>query len=102
MIDLDTVSQERLMTTTRAIARWTRLSGTPDERAAADYVADELKAIGCEVRVLTHEAYISLPGRAALRVTAPAPREIACITHSMGVPTAPGGVSAPGTTMTES
>ena len=94
MIDLETVSQERLMTSTRAIARWTRLSGTPDERSAAEYVADELRTIGCDVRVLSHEAYISLPGPAALRVTAPETRDIPCITHSMGVSTTPDGVSA--------
>ena len=34
MIDFDAVSPDRLMETTRALARWTRLSGTAEERAA--------------------------------------------------------------------
>src|SRR5262249_53984152 len=38
--------------------------------------------------------YISLPGRATFRLTRPEPREIPCITHSMGVPTRPGGETA--------
>src|SRR5687768_10386244 len=94
-IDLELVSHERLMASTRAIAQWTRLSGTPDERAAADWVAAELRQIGYAVRVLGHDAYISLPGPATLRVTAPGSRDFPCITHSMGASTPPGGLDAP-------
>jgi len=94
VIDLNEVSQDTLMQFTHAIAQWTRLSGTPDERAAAEYVAAEMRAMGYDVRILEHDAYISLPGKAALRVTAPRSREVRCITHSMGRPTAPQGVAA--------
>ena len=92
--DLEIVSHERLMASTRAIAQWTRLSGTPDERAAAEWVAAELRQAGYAVRVLGHDAYISLPGPATLRVTAPGSRDVPCITHSMGVPTPAGGLDA--------
>lgn len=100
MIDLNEVSQDKLMEFNRAIAKWTRLSGTPDERAAAEYVATEMRKMGFDVRILEHDAYISLPGKATLRVTAPqatplgAGREIRCITHSMGRSTPPQGVAA--------
>src|SRR5687767_3016301 len=93
-IDLEAVSQERLMASTRAIAQWTRLSGTTDERAAADWVAAELSAIGYAVRVLDHDAYISLPGPAALRVATPVPRDVPCITHSMGTPSPRDGIAS--------
>ena len=79
MIDLGEISSDRLMEWTRAIARWTRLSGTAEERAAAEYAAGELRAMGYATRILTHPAYISLPGRAALLVTSPERREVQCI-----------------------
>src|SRR6516164_7926253 len=80
MIDLDAVSQASLMTFNRTIARWTRLSGSADERAAADYVEGQLKGFGYATRIVMHDAYISLPGAATLRLTRPKAREIACIT----------------------
>jgi len=94
VIDLNEVSQDRLMEFNRTIAQWTRLSGSEEERAAAEYVAGELRTMGYEVRILEHDAYISLPGKSTLHVTAPQSREIRCITHSMGRPTDPRGVTA--------
>jgi hypothetical protein len=87
------VSESNLMEYTRQIAHWTRLSGTADERSAAAYAEERLRAAGYRTRILVHDAYISLPGRASLRVTQPAPREIFCITHSMAQPTGPDGVA---------
>jgi hypothetical protein len=94
VIDLREVSVERLVEFNRAIARETRLSGSPEEHRAAGYVAGQLKAMGCRAKILEHDAYISLPGVASLRVTTPEPRDIPCITHSMGIATAPEGVAA--------
>ncbi len=94
MIDLNSVSESKLMEFNRAIAQWTRLSGTAEERAAAEYVAGELRKMGYAVRILLHDAYISLPGKASLRVRSPHDREIPCITHSMGIPTGREGVTA--------
>ncbi len=93
MIDLGQVSQDRLMEFNRTIAQWTRLSGSAEERAAAEYVAEELRKMGYDVRILLHDAYISLPGKASLRLKSPQDREIPCITHSMGIPTGPKGVT---------
>jgi len=93
-MELDTVSQSHLVTFNQTIAQWTRLSGSADERAAAKYVAKQLKSFGYTTRILTHDAYISLPGKATLRVVAPEAREVPVITHSMGMPTGPGGLSA--------
>ncbi len=94
MIDLNEVSQDKLMEFTRTIAQWTRLSGSAEERAAAEYVAGELRTMGYDVRILEHDAYISLPGKTSLRITAPQTRDVRCITHSMGRPTGPQGVTA--------
>ncbi|HEX6989078.1 MAG TPA: M28 family peptidase [Bacillota bacterium] len=94
MIDLRQISQERLMDHLRSLTRWTRLSGTAEELEAARYVEGELAKIGYRARVVMHDAYISLPGAASLKVTAPAERDLACITHSMVASTPEGGVRA--------
>ena len=56
VIDLKAVSQSRLTTFNRTIAQWTRLSGTPDERAAAEYVAAQLRRFGFATQIVTHDA----------------------------------------------
>ncbi len=94
MIDLDTVSQTRLVAHNKAIAQWTRLSGSADEGAAAANAEEQLRGFGYTTKILLHDAYISLPGAAALRVVHPQQREVFCITHSMGMPTPPEGVAA--------
>ncbi|HLW48488.1 MAG TPA: M28 family peptidase [bacterium] len=90
---LAAISEPTLTAHTREIARWTRLSGSADERDAAAYAEERLRAAGYRTRILVHDAYISLPGRAALRITHPAAREMFCITHSMARSTGPGGVA---------
>jgi len=92
-IDPAAVSQANLAEYNREIARWTRLSGSAEERNAAAYAEERLRGFGYRTEVLLHDAYISLPGPAALRVTHPAARDVFCITHSMGRPTGPGGVA---------
>lgn len=94
MSSLDQVSAGRLMDEARAIARWRREAGTEDERRAAAYVEGRLASAGLAARTLTHDAYISVPGEARLRVVAPAAREVPCLTHSMGASTGPEGDSA--------
>jgi len=94
VIDLDMVSQTRLVAYNKAIAQWTRLSGSAEERKAAEYAEEQLRGFGLATRILTHDAYISLPRSASLRLVGPQQREIFCITHSMGIPTPPEGVAA--------
>src|SRR5438309_10756302 len=94
VIDLDAVSRTRLWAHNTAIAQWTRLSGSAEERNAAEYAADQLRGFGLATRILTHDAYISLPLSASLRIVSPQQQEIACITHSMGIPTPREGVVA--------
>jgi hypothetical protein len=94
-IPFDQVSADRLMADTEAIARWVRLSGTPEELEAARYVQAQLRRAGCRTRLLMHDAYISLPGSAALTVTADGQGiDVPCITHSFAAPTGPAGLEA--------
>lgn len=92
------VSPKRLMADVESIARWVRLSGTSDELEAFEYVRRRLRAAGCSTQLLSHDAYISLPGPASLTVT-PAGGDgsatVPCVTHSFAASTGPGGLEAP-------
>jgi hypothetical protein len=62
-----------------AFDRWTKYSGSPEERESLKYVETGMKACGFATSLILHDAYISLPGAAAVRV---ANEEFTCITHS--------------------
>lgn len=88
------VSQTNLVEYNREIARWTRLSCNEDEFRAGEYAESQLRSFGYRTQLVVHDAYISLPGPAALQVTLPAAREVFCITHSMARSTGSEGVAA--------
>jgi hypothetical protein len=83
---------QRLLGHVQALARWERLTGTPEERAAFEYIRQELESFGLRPELIAHDAYISLPGKASLAVATPEGRQIRCITHSFSQPTPPGGL----------
>src|SRR5215218_8972193 len=89
---VESVSGERLISDTEAIARWVRLSGTEEERASFDYVEGVLGDMGLETTRYTGWAYISLPERAELTVDG---TEVPAITHSMAPETPDGGLELP-------
>jgi hypothetical protein len=89
---VEAVSPERLMTDTGAIARWTRLSGTQEERESFDYVEDVLRDLGLQTTRHAGWAYISLPEGAELSVEGV---EVPAITHSMVPQTPEGGLELP-------
>lgn len=85
------VSESRLLDTTAGIARWVRLSGTPDEMRAVEYVRDLLDGYGLQTDLILHDAYISLPGPASIETAGG--DTVACITHSFSAATPPEGVT---------
>jgi hypothetical protein len=89
---VESVSREQLMTYTRGIAQWVRLSGTEDERKAFEYVADQLRQLGVGPHLYLGFGYISLPLGATLRV---GQKELRAITHSMAASTPAQGVDLP-------
>jgi len=95
----DQVSAQRLIADVEAIAHWVRLSGTPPELEAFRYLQTQLQRGGCVTKLMTHDAYISLPGPAWLTVT-PADTEastsLPCVTHSFSAATAREGVEGVG------
>ena len=96
VVDLEAqVSARRLMADTHALARWVRLSGSPEEREAFRYIQGQMRRAGCATRLLVHDAFISLPGPASLAVIAgDAAQPVPCVTHSFAAPTGGEGLEA--------
>ncbi len=92
---VDAVSLDHLTCDNAEIAKGVRLSGSADEAAAFAYIAERCRSFGMDVRRYTVDAYVSLPGAAALSVVSPEARAIACITHSFSVTTGPAGLTGP-------
>ncbi|MBA4494321.1 M28 family peptidase [Paenactinomyces guangxiensis] len=85
------VSEARLLEYTQHVAAEVRLSGTPEEKRAFLYVKKTLEEFGLSTDLMYSDAYISLPGKAQLRV---AGVEYRCITHAMAIPTDAAGLEA--------
>ena len=52
-----------LMRHVGVFAQWEKLSGSPGEADSLRYIQAQLDALGFRTRLLSHDAYISLPGR---------------------------------------
>ncbi len=78
------------MATCGVMAERMKLSGTPDELASMKAIRAQLDGFGYRTRLLSHDAYISLPG--AARVEADGV-ELQAITHSFSLPSPPGGLT---------
>ena len=89
---VDEVDGGRLMAHCAAFARFTKLSGTPEELESLRYVRSQLDEAGYRTELLHHDAYISLPGRARIQADG---QDLAAITHSFSQASPPGGLSAP-------
>ncbi|WP_411036556.1 M28 family peptidase [Shinella sp. BYT-45] len=72
-------------------AKRVKLSGTPQERESFDYLQRQMASYGYETRLIEHDAYISLPGEARLKVDG---GDIRCITHSMSASSPADGLTA--------
>ena len=57
-----------LMGHMQELARWVKLSGTPDELQSLRYFQAKLDEYGYRTRLIMHDAYISLPGKARVDV----------------------------------
>lgn len=82
--------RDRLMAHIREFARRVKLSGTPEELASFHYLQAQMDSYGYRTQLLSHDAFISLPGAAKVEIEGASLR---CITHSMSVSTAAAGIS---------
>ena len=79
-----------LMGHMQELARWVKLSGTPDELQSLRYFQAKLDEYGYRTRLIMHDAYISLPGKARVDVDNQA---LTSITHSFSRSSPPNGVT---------
>jgi hypothetical protein len=86
----DTVDGSVLMGHMRELAQWVKLSGTPDELQSLKYFQQRLDEYGYHTRLIMHDAYISLPGKARVDVDN---QTLTSITHSFSRSSPPNGVT---------
>jgi hypothetical protein len=88
------VSAERLMESSRTIAQWVRMSGTPEEAQSFDWLENQLNAIGFTATRYSFPALVSWPESARLEVTGPdgSTRSIVCATHGFATSTPAAGL----------
>ena len=79
-----------LMGHMQELARWVKLSGTPDELHSLRYFQAKLDEYGYRTRVIMHDAYISLPGKARVDVDN---HTLTSITHSFSRSSPANGVT---------
>jgi hypothetical protein len=84
------VSGPGMMAHLREFARWIKLSGMPDELQSLSYVHARLDEYGYRTKLLSHDAYISLPGRSRVEVDGQA---LTSITHSHSQSSPAGGTT---------
>src|SRR5215813_12472769 len=79
-----------LMGHMQELARWVKLSGTADELQSLKYFEAKLREYGYATRLIMHDAYISLPGKARVDVDN---HTLTSITHSFSRSSPPNGVT---------
>jgi hypothetical protein len=91
----DAVSAAELDRHLRAVAAEVRLSGTPQEARAFDYIGDQLTGFGYHVQRFQNEALIGYPRVASLQLQNPGdePLAIPANGYSLSPSTGPDGVS---------
>jgi hypothetical protein len=91
----DAVSAAELDRHLRAVAAEVRLSGTPEEERAFDYIAEQLAGFGYNVQRFQNEALIGYPLVASLQlqILGDAPIDIPANGYSLSPSTGPNGVS---------
>ncbi len=88
------VSGDELDRHLRAIARVVRLSGTPEEAEAFDYIESTLQGFGFSVSRYESDALIGYPERASLALLAPVQQSITANGYSLSPGTGPDGIVA--------
>ena len=79
------VSGAEMMRHMQVFARWTKVAGTPEELESLRYVQGAMDGYGYRTTLLSHDAFISIPGPARIEALG---RSLRCITHSFSRPSA--------------
>jgi hypothetical protein len=79
-----------MMDNLSTMARWRKLTGTPEELESIRFIQSRMDAYGYRTELLMHDAYVSLPGPAHVTVDG---RRLVAITHSMSLSSPTDGLS---------
>jgi hypothetical protein len=90
----DAVSGSELDRHLRAVSRMIRLSGTPEEAQAFDYIESALQGFGYRVSRYESDALVGYPWRASLEILAPHPAAVEANGYSLSPSTGPEGITA--------
>ena len=94
MVERSDVRQDELMRHLRAVSAEVRLSGSPEEARAFDYIERELKSWGYDVKRYSLDAYTGYPEQAWLKLTSPQQVEFLANGYSLSPGTSPEGIEA--------
>jgi hypothetical protein len=89
----DAVSAAELERHLAGVTAEVRLSGSPEEGRAFDYIEEQLTQFGYDVQRFQSEALIGYPVRASLQVLGGLPREIRANGYSLSPSTGPEGIT---------
>ena len=78
-----------MMRDMEVFARWTKHAGTKEELSSLAHVRERMEAFGFRTTLISHDAFISLPGPARVEALA---RTLRCITHSFSRPSPQDGL----------
>lgn len=87
------VSAESLMRHAAMIAQWERVSGTPGERHAVEYITRSLEESGLETRLYEVESLVGWPEHAAVEVLEPGAFSLRALAHALAPSTPPEGLT---------
>ena len=85
------VDRGGLMRDVQAFTRHQKLSGSPEELESFHYLEGRMSELGYSTALLSHDAYISLPGKARVEIDN---QELTAITHSFSRPSPKHGLTA--------
>jgi hypothetical protein len=85
-----TVSGKELMAHCVEFAKRVKLSGTPEELESFHYLKKCLDGYGYQTKLISHDAYISLPGASSVEADG---RKLKSITHSFSLNSPKGGLT---------
>lgn len=86
------VSADHLWKHAETLAQWEKISGTPGERSAVDYLRSQLEGLGLHVEEHSFESLLGWPLEAELRLRAPGEGPVDAITHSFVPSSSPDGL----------
>jgi Iap family predicted aminopeptidase len=88
------ISPEILMRHAETLAQWEKTSGTPGERAAVDYLRQQLESFGLWTTVHEFESLLGWPEEATLEVLSTPRRSVEAIAHALTPSTPLEGLTA--------